>query len=403
MNLLTDFPPTRAAARARLDAVRPHEYERTRNFLNGAVTGLSPYITHGIVSLPEVLAGVAERHPLKVQHKFVFELGWREYFQHVWQARGEGIGHSLREGVLPESEYSTELPEDVRHACTRVPVIDNAIRMLYTTGYLHNHARMWLASYIVHLRKVHWRVAADWMYSHLLDGDIASNYLSWQWVAATGSSKPYLFNADTVEKFAPEIWHSRATSIDVSYELMEILATSQATVAQVRKNELAWDEPAVFSEPPAELGFTKPVATDVLGKHVWLVHPWVLANLPTDLPADVVCVAVVFAEHAQSHPWNALRWRFVGERMAVLTQHRWFASAQEVLQALAGVQSVHTVAHLCLPDLAEGNVQLRPAPRLFRHIEKPMDSFSKWWVQVNKNVRHLQQLVYPLPTRTPPP
>jgi hypothetical protein len=184
---------------------------------------------------------------------------------------------------------------------------------------------------------------------------------------------------------------------------MEILATSQATVAQVRKNELAWDEPAVFSEPPAELRFTKPVATDVLGKHVWLVHPWVLANLPTDLPADVVCVAVVFAEHAQSHPWNALRWRFVGERMAVLTQHRWFASAQEVLQALAGVQSVHTVAHLCLPDLAEGNVQIRPAPRLFRHIEKPMDSFSKWWVQVNKNVRHLQQLVYPLPTRTPPP
>jgi deoxyribodipyrimidine photo-lyase len=61
--------------------------------------------------------------------------------------------------------------------------------MLYATGYLHNHARLWLASYLVHLRKVHWRVGADWMYSHLLDGDMASNYLSWQWVSSTGSNK----------------------------------------------------------------------------------------------------------------------------------------------------------------------------------------------------------------------
>jgi deoxyribodipyrimidine photo-lyase len=273
--------------------------------------------------------------------------------------------------------------------------------MLYTTGYLHNHARLWLASYIVHLRKVHWRVAADWMYSHLLDGDIASNYLSWQWVAATGSHKPYLFNADTVEKFAPEIWHSRGTSIDVSYELMEILATSQATVAQVRKNELAWDEPAVLAEPPEALGFVTPAPNVVVGQHVWLVHPWVLANLPSDLPADVVCVAVAFTEHTKAHPWNALRWSFVGERMAALTPHRWFGSAQEVMQALLHARSVQTVAHLCLPDLAESNVELRAAPRLFRQLDKPMDSFSKWWVQVNKNVRHLQQLVYPLPTRTP--
>jgi deoxyribodipyrimidine photo-lyase len=154
-----------------------------------------------------------------------------------------------------------------------------------------------------------------------------------------------------------------------------------------------------MTQPSAELGFTKPVAGDVAGKHVWLAHPWVLADLPTDLPANVVCVAVVFAEHAQAHPWNALRWRFVGERMAALTPHRWFASADEVLQALGSAQSVQTVAHLCLPDLTASHVQLRPAPRLFRHIDKPMDSFSKWWVQVNKNVRHLQQLVYPLPTR----
>lgn len=67
--------PTLAAARERIAAVRPGAYARTRNSLDGAVTGLSPYLTHGMVSLREVLAGVCSRHALEVQHKFVYELG----------------------------------------------------------------------------------------------------------------------------------------------------------------------------------------------------------------------------------------------------------------------------------------------------------------------------------------
>ena len=172
------FPPTREAALARLAAVRPADYARSRNAIEGAVTQLSPYITHGFVSLPEVLASVSAKHRLDVQHKFVFELGWREFFRHVWQHRGAGILESLHDGLLPESGYSAELPADIRQARTGVPVIDMAVRTLYDTGSLHNHARMWLASYVVHLRKVHWRVGADWLYSHLLDGDLASNHLS---------------------------------------------------------------------------------------------------------------------------------------------------------------------------------------------------------------------------------
>ena len=79
---------------------------------------------------------------------------------------------------------------------------DAWVAELKHTGYLHNHARMWLASYVVHLRKVHWRAGADWLYAHLLDGDLASNHLSWQWVAGTGSHKPYLFNAENVARIA---------------------------------------------------------------------------------------------------------------------------------------------------------------------------------------------------------
>ena len=150
-------PPTRAAALACLARVRPAAYARTRNHLEGAVTGLSPWLTHGVLTLPEVLADVLGRGSLPVQHKLVFEFGWREYFRHVWAHAGEGILRSLHEGPLRESAYAAELPADIREARTGVPAIDQAVRTLYTTGTLHNHARMWLASYVVHIRHVHWR------------------------------------------------------------------------------------------------------------------------------------------------------------------------------------------------------------------------------------------------------
>jgi uncharacterized protein (DUF2237 family) len=199
--------PGQAAARARLAAVQPEAYARSRNHLDGAVTGLSPYLTHGLLSLPQVLAEVLTHHDLPVQHKLVFELGWRAYFRHVWAHRGAGIFASVHPGPLPDAAYARELPADIRAASTGVPVIDQAVHTLYATGTLHNHARMWLASYAVHLRKVHWRAGADWLYGHLLDGDLASNHLSWQWVAGTASRQPYLFNAENVARHAPPPWH----------------------------------------------------------------------------------------------------------------------------------------------------------------------------------------------------
>ena len=64
MNRLERFAPTLAEALARIAAVRPGDYARSRNALDGAVTGLSPYITHGFVDLPGVAAGVAAGHRL---------------------------------------------------------------------------------------------------------------------------------------------------------------------------------------------------------------------------------------------------------------------------------------------------------------------------------------------------
>ncbi len=395
--LHTTYPPTVAAAHARVAAVHPSAYARTRNALDGAVSGLSPYITHGFVNLADVLAGVSARHALDVQHKFVYELGWREYFRHVWQHRGDGVLQSLHEGVLPESAYATEVPSDMRQACTGVPAVDEAVRTLYRTAMLHNHARMWLASYVVHLRKVHWRAGADWLYSHLLDGDLASNHLSWQWVAGTGSSKPYLFNADNVARYAPPAWHSPGTVVDADYETLDRLAR-QPAAGRVRGGARAHAaiptaEPALLSAPPAPLHFTPPSASDVAGRDVWLLHPWNLGEPPAALPEGALVLAVLAAEFHTAWPWSPLRWHFVGQRMAQRAQVHWYGNAKQVGAALAGARSVRSVAdpHLApwLPQWAD----CLPAPALFPAVARRCDSFSQWWSRASRGLESPQDLL----------
>ena len=388
MTPLELFPPTRAAALARIAAVRPADYARSRNAIDGAVTRLSPYITHGLVSLPEVLAGVAARHPLDVQHKFVFELGWREYFHHVWQHRGDGILHSLHEGPLPEDAYATELPADIREARTGVPVIDQAVRTLYATGYLHNHARMWLASYVVHLRKVHWRAGADWMVAHLLDGDLASNHLSWQWVAGTGSRKPYLFNAENVARYAPAPWHSPNSVLDTSYEALDAMARDPKPVPATSFGE-GVAEPAIASGPR---GAAAPQATDLAGRDVWLVHPWALGEPADDLPADCLRVAWWPTEHHAAWPWSGARWAFVGARMAALAPQGWHCSQQALADALAGVRSVQTLANPHLSALLPREVVQRAPLRLFSEVERSCGSFSAWWTLSTRGLKRLTDL-----------
>ena len=390
------FAPTLAAAQARIAAVQPAAYARTRNALGGAVSRLSPYITHGFVTLADVLAGVAGRQTLDVQHKFVYELGWRAYFRHVWQHRGDGILQSLHEGPLPEDAYAVELPADIRQACTGVPVVDEAVRTLYASGMLHNHARMWLASYVVHVRKVRWRSGADWLYGHLLDGDLASNHLSWQWVAGTGSSKPYLFNADNVARYAPAPWHSPGSVIDQSYESLDEMARQPPLSSRpgpgARLDCPSTPEPWLLSDPPDDLGWTLPQAASVAGRDVWLVHPWSLGALPATLGADTVILGVLVADFHGRWPWSAQRWRFVGSRMAELATERWHGDAAAIGDALKGARSVRSIDEPHLAPWLTKWAECEAAPALFARVDRRCDSFSQWWTRVSRGLNSAADL-----------
>jgi deoxyribodipyrimidine photo-lyase len=390
-------PPTRSAALARIARVRPAAYARTRNHLDGAVTGLSPYLTHSLVTLREVLAGVLERESLGVQHKLVFELGWREYFRHVWAHEGERILHSLHEGARPDADYVPALPADIRGARTAVPAIDEAVRTLYATGTLHNHARMWLASYVVHLRHVHWRAGADWLVAHLLDGDLASNHLSWQWVAGTASRKPYLFNADNVARHAPPRWHSAGTVIDQSYEALDCIAHGLAPVGPSPAAAAeAVPEPPLRAAPPADLGVFTPDATTaerLRGREIWLVHPWALRAPPPDLSEGARCIGLYLREYHAAWPWPEARWRWVDAAMSAVAAERWYVDTAGLAAALAGAARVRSVDDPHVARWLECMVRLDAAPTLFPPVARRCASFSQWWTLATRGLVRAEELL----------
>ncbi|MFM7533076.1 MAG: FAD-binding domain-containing protein [Rubrivivax sp.] len=386
------FEPTPEAARKRLAQIQPGAYARTRNHLEGAVTRLSPYLTHGLLTLREVVSHLRAHHGLDLGHKLVQELGWRAWWHHAWRHRGEAIFDSLHEGPMPEPAYSRELPEDVRQACTGVPVVDESVRTLCGSGYLHNHARMWLASYLVHVRHVHWRTGADWMHAHLLDGDLASNHLSWQWIAGTGSHQPYLFNAENVARYAPETWHSFGTAVDASYEALGAraaggrLAGKAAVPGSLQAGVTPslwvsdgghWREPKLHTHRPGA-PLAPPDPSDFEGREVWLVHPWSLDGPPADLPAGTLVAGLWLDGHHSRWPWSPLRWAFVGARMDALTPRQWRGSAAQWRQALAGAAGVQGWLDPHLGPLGAA-LGLSPRPPAFAEPAGPCRSFSQFW------------------------
>lgn len=110
---------------------------------------------------------------------------------------------------------SHNIPKAIVEADTGIKVVDEAIESLYTTGYMHNHMRMYVASICCNIAKCHWLSPARWMYSHLLDGDLASNQLSWQWVAGAFSNKKYYANQGNINKFFNS--NQKGTFLDVEY------------------------------------------------------------------------------------------------------------------------------------------------------------------------------------------
>jgi len=206
-------PATRAAGLARLHDFAPaagRAYAAERNHDRGphqqpAVSQLSPYLRHRLVTEEEVVRHVLAGHSLSAAEKFVQEVYWRTYWKGWLEQRPsvftryESGAVTARDGLGEEGEALLAAAEAGRAG---IEGFDDWARELVDTGYLHNHARMWFASIWIFTLHLPWQLGAEFFLRHLLDGDPASNTLSWRWVAGLQTrGKTYLATADNIARY----------------------------------------------------------------------------------------------------------------------------------------------------------------------------------------------------------
>ena len=194
--------------------------DRHRPDLPGTST-MSPYLKFGEIH-PRTILHDLRRHSCPGALAYRRQLAWRDFYADVLWHRPD----TAREPFRPEFEalaHDEPGPAFARwcEGRTGFPFVDAGMRQLDATGWLHNRARMVVASFLVKDLHVHWRHGARYFMDRLVDADLASNQHGWQWVAGSGTdAAPYfrVFNpvlqgirvdpqGDYVRHWVPELGH----------------------------------------------------------------------------------------------------------------------------------------------------------------------------------------------------
>ena len=187
-------------------------YSKSRNFDFGPerrsnVSLLSPYVRHRLLLEQELLEATLQHHSLSVADKFVQEVFWRAYFK-GWLEHRPDVWADYRAnvaGLIKTLETDSDLLRRYTNAIegkTGIECFDTWAAELQQTGYLHNHTRMWFASIWIFTLSLPWQLGADFFLRQLLDGDPASNTLSWRWVAGLHTKgKMYLAMSSNIARY----------------------------------------------------------------------------------------------------------------------------------------------------------------------------------------------------------
>ena len=209
------FIPTREAGLKRLKEfaqLAGETYSNERNFdfsstKKNSVSALSPWIKHRLITEEEVLIEILKYQSPHSAMKFIQEVFWRGYFkgwleQHptVWSHHNEKLIKEYTK--LENNKFIKENYMSAINGETGIECFDFWCEQLKSTGYLHNHVRMWFASIWVFTLKLPMELGADFFMLHLIDADAASNTLSWRWVSGLHTKgKAYAARASNIEKF----------------------------------------------------------------------------------------------------------------------------------------------------------------------------------------------------------
>ncbi len=200
------WSPGEDGARARLAAFLADDaagYAEMRDRPDVAGTSrLSPHLHFGEISPRQVLAiasATLERAGARRgTESFLREVGWREFGHHLLYA----FPHTTEQPMDPRYARFPWRPDPGllqawQRGRTGIPLVDAGMRELWQTGWMHNRVRMVAASFLVKNLQQPWLDGARWFHDTLVDADLASNTLGWQWTAGCGAdAAPYyrIFN-----------------------------------------------------------------------------------------------------------------------------------------------------------------------------------------------------------------
>ncbi len=277
------------------------KYWKTRNYINGWVSKLSPYITHGVITTKEIVESCLKRYKIEEVEMRIKELLRREYFVqvHYWQ---QDWIFSDMENDKTGIYKKVILPKSVITKTTPSKRVNEAMLTLEQTGYLHNHVRMWLASYWTHYGLIYRRKLADWTYYHFIDGELWSNYLSRQWVQSTFSHKPYFMNEENLSRYRPG---SSDPTYRGTYEEVE------KRLFDPERESIYWTDEDVRSTLKSDLSmFAHRDKTSILqGETTTILTPWDRHPDKCNDPQNSICI--LDERFFEDHPWSTKRIDFI--------------------------------------------------------------------------------------------
>ena len=233
---LAKATPTRAAGLERLSnftSTGLKLYTDGRNYDYGPedrsnISALSPWIRRRLISEQEIIEKLFKTNSHGAADKYIQQVIWRTYFkgwleQHptVWNAYNEGVMSGLNEVSFDQSRVL--LYEKAITGQTGIDCFDSWATELMEHAYLHNHARLWFASIWIFTLKLPWELGANFFMKYLLDGDPASNTLSWRWVSGLHTKgKNYLATSSNIDKFTLGRFRIEAHLTEVANPLTEL-------------------------------------------------------------------------------------------------------------------------------------------------------------------------------------